>query len=422
MNGLNEKIAVDVASEIGELEAVIVHTPGPEVENMTPNNAQRALYSDILNLAVARKEYSQFKGVLEAHAKVFELSNLLTDVMLNDEARRKLIDEVFLYERINDNKDFLLSLDAKELSRQLIEGVTMKKDTLTRFFYEDRYSLRPLHNFFFMRDASMSINQNVLIGRMASAVRERETRIMETIFNYHPLFTTTTINPMRFHKADPAITIEGGDVLVARNDVLVIGTGVRTSSQGIDFILNQIKCPGVVRDIIVQELPEAPESFIHLDMVFTFLDTNKCMVFEPVILQPNKYRTVHIHIDNDKVKIRTVDNLLVVLKELGIDLEPVYCGGKADTWTQEREQWHSGANFFAVGSGKVIGYERNVYTIEEMNKHGFDIIRARDIISKKIELANYSRYVVTIDGAELARGGGGARCMSMPVRRKAVNW
>jgi arginine deiminase len=177
-----------------------------------------------------------------------------------------------------------------------------------------------------------------------------------------------------------------------------------------------------LKHIIVQELPDAPESFIHLDMVFTFLDKNKCMVYEPVILEPNKYRTVHIKIDNGKVTINTTANLLVVLKELGIDLEPVFCGGQADPWTQEREQWHSGANFFAMAPGKVIGYARNSYTMDEMDKHGFDILRAKDVLSNKVDLNQYKKYVVTIDGSELARGGGGARCMSMPVRRKPVGW
>lgn len=417
-----ENIKVQVSSEIGELEAIVVHTPGAEVENMTPKNAERALYSDILNLSVANKEYCQFKGVMQKHAKVFEMRDLLNDILKIEPVKKKLVDEIFCYEKVNENKDYILSLSSRELSRQLIEGVVMKKDNLTRFFDESRYSLRPLHNFFFMRDASMALNDNVLLGKMASSVRDREARIMEAIFKSHPLFTAKTVNPVRFENFNPNITIEGGDVLIAREDVLIIGTGARTSSQGIDFILEQIKSKGNNRHIIIQELPDSPESFIHLDMVFTFLDKNKCMVFEPVIMHPNKYRTVHIHVDNGKVRINTVPNLLVVLKELGIDLEPVLCGGNTDLWVQEREQWHSGANFFAVGPGKVFGYARNVYTMEEMNKHGFDILRAKDILNKKVDLTQYEKYVVAIDGSELARGGGGARCMSMPVRRKPVDW
>eukprot|EP00825_Cyclidium_porcatum_P050053 TRINITY_DN8814_c0_g1_i2.p1 TRINITY_DN8814_c0_g1~~TRINITY_DN8814_c0_g1_i2.p1 ORF type:complete len:158 (-),score=12.39 TRINITY_DN8814_c0_g1_i2:106-579(-) len=98
------------------------------------------------------------------------------------------------------------------------------------------------------------------------------------------------------------------------------------------------------------------------------------------------------------------------------------CGGTKDTWIQEREQWHSGANFFALGPGKVMGYARNVYTMEEMSKHGFEIIRAKDVITNHIDLNVHSKYVVTIDGSELPRGGGGARCMTMPVRRKKISW
>jgi arginine deiminase len=417
-----KNIQVHVSSEIGDLEAIIVHTPGQEVENMTPKNAERALYSDILNLAVAKKEYGQFKGVLQKHADVFEMRDLLKDILTIETVKKTLINEIFKCEKVNDNKDFIMSLSPEELTRQLIEGVIMKKNNLTRYFDENRFSLRPLHNFFFMRDASMSVNNSVLIGRMASSVRDREARIMEAIFNYHPMFTTKTYNPVRFDNFDPKITIEGGDVLVAREDILLVGTGIRTSSQGIDFILEQLKMHKNNRHIIIQELPDSPESFIHLDMVFTLLDKNKCMVFEPVILHPNKYRTVHIHVDNGKVKIKTVPNLISILKKLGMDLEPVICGGQSDLWTQEREQWHSGANFFAVGPGKVIGYERNVYTMEEMNKHGFNILKAKDILNNKINLSDYEKYVITIAGSELARGGGGARCMSMPVKRKNINW
>jgi len=359
---------------------------------------------------------------LQKHAQVFELRDLLAEVLMNSDVCKSLINEIFQSERIDDSKDHLLSLNSAELTRQLIEGVDMPKDNLTRFFNDERYSLRPLHNLFFTRDASITLNNEVLIGKMSSSVRDRESRIMETIFKHHPVFKANTINPTCLSADPTAISIEGGDILVVRNDVLIIGTGSRTSFQGIDFILEQLKHKQQVQHIIVQELPDSPESFIHLDMVFTFLDIHKCMVFEPVILRPNRFRTVHICIDNGKVNIQTADNILSVLKKLGIDLEPVYCGGKADLWVQEREQWHSGANFLALAPGKVIGYGRNVHTIDEMNKHGFEVIQASDLLKNKVDISNYEKYVITIDGSELARGGGGARCMSMPVKRTEVRW
>lgn len=413
---------VQVNSEIGELEGVIIHSPGKEVENMTPKNAERALYSDILNLSVAQKEYDVFKKSIEKHAPVFEVRDLLREVLSNQRVKETLIDHIFEYETTLASKHIMLSLTDEELTRQLLEGVVLVKDNLTKYFSKERYALRPLHNFFFTRDASMSIRDKVLIGRMANQVRGREAMIMQAIFDYHPMFRTQTVNPVQHASFNNKISIEGGDVLVAREDVLVIGTGLRTTSQGIDFILEQIESKEQLRHIIVQELPESPESFIHLDMVFTFLDKNKCMVFEPVIMKPNRYQTVHITVDNGKVKISNVKNIIECLNSLGFDVEPVYCGGTKDPWVQEREQWHSGANFFALAPGKIIGYGRNVYTMEELNKHGFEILQADKVASGKIDLTKYEKYVIAVDGSELPRGGGGARCMTMPFRRKKVEW
>jgi len=264
-----------------------------------------------------------------------------------------------------------------------------------------------------------------LIGKMANPVRERETLIMDSIFNKHPAFETTTINPSKpVSKIERTLqsTIEGGDFQVARNDVFVIGTGVRTSTQGIDFIIENLKqIKTGPHHIIVQELPSNPESFIHLDMVFTFLDTDSCMVYEPVIYKMNRFRTIHIHIENKKVKkIEEQPNIPTALRKLGIDLKPIFCGGENDPWIQEREQWHSGANFFAFEPGKVIGYQRNIYTVEELNKNGFEVLKATDVIERKVSPNDFKKCVVTIAGSELSRGGGGARCMTMPVRRAEV--
>lgn len=417
------KLPVSIYSEIGDLEGVVIHTPGQELENMTPANAERALYSDILNLGVAAKEYSQFRSIMQLYAHTYEVRDLLTSILTNEKVKESLVEKVCRHEMGDCVRYELLGMDEQLLARMFIEGIALKNDSLTNFLSKDRYALRPLHNFFFTRDAAVSVYDMVFIGAMASPVRMREAMIMEAIFDYHPDFSTKTINPGSDRRHESNIAVEGGDVLVARDDILICGIGSRTTAQGIDFMLKHLKQRNEKQHILVQELPLTPESFIHLDMVFTLLDRDFCMIYEPVIMKMNKYQTVHIYAEGGEVKfIREVENIPQGLRRLGIDLQPVPCGGGHDRWLQEREQWHSGANFFALGPGKLISYARNVNTLEALSKHDFAIIKASDVIKGRVQKPENGRFVITIEGSELPRGGGGARCMTMPVSRKAVEW
>ncbi len=418
---MSKKFDINVESEVGRLTGVIVHDPGLEVANMTPETAERALYSDILNLSVVSSEYSQLVGVLEKRARVFRVKELLNDIMDSDRVRGGLVRRICEAEEVPEIAGSLLALDSDELSRVLIEGVALEKDNLSRFLSKDRYSLPPLHNFFFTRDSAVAVWDKVLIGRMANRVRGREARIMEAIFDSHTQLNARTVNPARLGGGGGEVTIEGGDVLVASPEILIVGFGARTTRQAIDFLIERFKGLGRSQHLVVQGLPNSPESFIHLDMVFTLLDTNTCMVFEPVVMQTHHFDTVHIHIENGSVvRIEEEDNLLTALGKLGMELEPLFCGGRTDRWVQEREQWHSGANFFALAPGQIIGYGRNNHTIEELNQAGYEVVPATDIIAGKSDLDQLGKCVVTIDGSELARGGGGCRCMTMPIGREAV--
>ena len=418
------RIKINVSSEIGRLDAVLLHPPGAEVENMTPRNVQRALYSDILNLSIAREEYRQLQGVLSKVADVYIMDDLLVRVLDNIESRTGLLQRICVSEDATDYYGLLLDMPSRTLAKVLIEGLPARIDTLTAFLKNEYYALYPLYNFYFTRDAAVTIGGSALVCRMANKVRMRESYIMDAICRSSGVFDCRVVDANDFQPQNSPIMMEGGDIIVAREDILLLGNGCRTSSQGIDFMIERFR-----REhdkgryhVIVQQLPSEPESFIHLDMVFTFLDRDKCMIFEPLILGDNQYQTVHITISDGKVsKITSAPDILTVLRRLGMDLEPVVCGGP-DEWDQEREQWHSGANCFAFAPGKVITYARNIHTLEELDRAGFSVVSADDVISGKVHVDGDGRYAVTVAGSELPRGGGGARCMTMPLSRREVKW
>ena len=411
-----EPCTVNVASETGRLRAVLLHRPGVEIERMTPLNAAHALYSDILNKPIVDTEYHYFSGVLERWTNVYYVEDILAELLKDSEVRRYLVEESCDMDNCDDDlSERLMDLPSDELAKVLIEGY---EDPEWDGMSEDRYFLKPLYNLFFTRDASSTVYDRVLVNSMSFEVRERETLIYEAIFKH--FFKVDTLNAMQW---DRDARTEGGDVQIASPDLLCIGQGIRTNTKGIKYLAQTFAQERGKFNILVQELPQKPESFIHLDMVFTFLGRHECMAFEPMLKKTGLFAgkdTTLISIDNGKINYRRVDNIVAGLNGLGWDISPVI-GGGSDPWVQLREQWHSGANFFSLGDGKVMGYRRNKHTIDALDKAGFAVLKAEDIVEGRVDMKDYDKFVAAFPGSELPRAGGGARCMTMPILRDALN-
>lgn len=413
---------VNISSETGRLRAVMLRRPGEEIERMTPLNAAHALYSDILDKRTVDREYDNFCGVLERWTNVYYVKDVLAEVLRDDALKQRLVSESLRHDTLLRSRNAfipyderlisnLMDLSPEELSNVLIEGYENPEwDGRS----DDRYLLNPLYNLLFTRDAASTLYGRVLINSMSFDVRQRESLIDEAIFRHY--FGVETLNAQRW---DSWARTEGGDIHVAAPDLLCVGQGVRTNPRGLDFLVRTAAREREHFHILVQELPMRPESFIHLDMVFTFLGQHHCMVFEPMLTKQGLFDgkdTTLITIDGGHVSYRQVPNMVEGLRTLGWDIEPILCGGD-DPWTQLREQWHSGANFFALGDDKVIGYRRNPQTIEALDRAGFAVLDAEDIIVGKTRMSDYTSFVVAFPGSELPRAGGGARCMTMPIWR-----
>ncbi|MCG8570431.1 MAG: arginine deiminase family protein [Spirochaetes bacterium] len=415
---------VSITSEIGKLEKIILHSPGFEVEEMTPRSASQVLYNDIIPLPVIAEDHNELKQILTKVAKVFEVEQLLSDVLANELIKHEFVDTIVrLMPHMKYRELELKDTPAKKLAQQIIIGIKEKKDTLTKFLSDNIFDLPPLPNLYFMRDSGIVVNSRVITGSMANQVRIMEAIIAKFIFNTHPQFKSDGFifdGTIEGHPEE--VTIEGGDLLVLKDDIIAIGISERTTTSAVDIICNrlaeQFEKPITVFAVV---LPKE-RATIHLDMIFTMVDIDGCVIYQPYVTGKNILPVVEIKVDKKgKKQFNHMDNLLTGLKANGLHLNPILCGGN-DPLHQEREQWLSGTNFFAFAPGKFIGYDCNIRTLEEISKAGYEVLNAMDVINGKKAIDDYKKCVIGIYGAELARGGGGVRCMTMPVFRQEVKW
>ncbi|SNX53857.1 arginine deiminase [Thermoanaerobacterium sp. RBIITD] len=397
-----------VSSEIGNLNAVILHRPGKELERLTPQNLTELLFDDIPWVKKIQEEHDKFAKVLRDNGiTVLYIKDLLKDVLRSENIKGQFINDLLMingitsYEIKNYLKDLLLNMPSDNVAEIAISGLE-KGDIncnnmpigLAEYIYEDHYFyIKPVPNMYFTRDPGTMIDGGLMISSMKTAARKPETLILKYIYQNHDLFKKNNIpcwyDNTYFH------SLEGGDVLILSDKVIAVGCGERTTPQAIEQLAHNLFVGGsTVERIIIVQIP-VNRSYMHLDTVFTMVDKER-FVFYPGIKKD--LRVFSIIKEEKGFSIKKEKDLMCALKtSLNLNNIEIIPTGGLNAITSAREQWSDSTNTLAIAPGVVVTYSRNEASNKIMEKEGIKVIE--------------------IEGSELSRGRGGPRCMSMPIVR-----
>ena len=402
-----------VRSEIKPLKKVLLHSPGRELLHLTPDRLPELLFDDIPFLKVAQQEHDAFAQILRSNGtEVVYLEDLMAEVLkLHPEQTKP-----FLYQWLSEGNiktrrwqdklyEYLIgNFEGKALVEKTMEGITLKEmGGASAYSLQDLIApaddliVDPMPNLYFTRDPFASVGTGVFLHKMRFPTRCRETIYADYIFRFHPDFEGLV---KRYYDRDGHANIEGGDVLNLTEDTLAIGISQRTSPDAIEEASRNLFADpeAKIRTVLAFDIPSC-RAFMHLDTVFTQIDYDKYTI-HPAILGPlTVYEITPGVSDPTDLHIRRIDSKLedILAKYTRTDhVKLINCGGD-DLIASAREQWNDGSNTLCIAPGKIVVYERNDVTNAILRDEGIQVLE--------------------MPSAELSRGRGGPRCMSMPIIR-----
>ncbi|MCT4508114.1 MAG: arginine deiminase [Tepidibacter sp.] len=411
---MNNENVLQTYSEIGRLKKVLLHRPGKEIENLTPDLMDRLLFDDIPYLEIARQEHDEFANILRNNGvEVVYLEDLAAESITNEDIKNQFIDEFIAEASIKSKhkrgavKEYLLSFSSnREMVDKMMEGIkkeeikNYKKTSLADMIESDYpFIADPMPNLYFTRDPFATIGGGVSLNHMRTVTRNRETLFAKYIFKYHPEYKDANI-PLWYDRTEDT-AIEGGDELILSDKVIAVGVSERTDGASVEKLARRIFEKDEKFEVVLAfDIPKK-RAFMHLDTVFTMVDYDKFTI-HPEIEGPLTVYSIRKGSTPEDIIIEkeTMELKNILEKYLELDnVTLIRCGG-GNMIDAGREQWNDGSNTLAIAPGEVVVYSRNHVTNKLLQANGV-----------KLHI---------MPSSELSRGRGGPRCMSMPLVRESL--
>lgn len=398
---------INVYSEIGTLKKVLVHTPGQEIDYLTPQRLDELLFSAILDPIRAREEHQKFIEILKSEGvEVVQLSELTSEAYNAASAEAK---EAFINKWLDESIPALsdanrkvvynylkgMEKDTVKMIRKMMAGILAREVNVESSV---ELIVDPMPNLYFTRDPFASVGNGITLHHMFRPTRRRETIFADLIFSQHPDYKTTP----KYYDRSMNYSIEGGDVFIYNEKTLVVGVSERTEKDAIQTLAESIKNNSEVKfeTIYAINVPKM-SNLMHLDTWLTMLDYDK-FLYSPNMM--GVLKIWKIDLKASKIEWHEINEPLTnfLSSVIGKEATLVPVAGEGATQIDiDVETNFDATNYLVIKPGVVVGYDRNRKTNEALTKAGIK--------------------VHSWNGDQLSLGMGSARCMSMPLYREPAD-
>ncbi|MBF2015376.1 MAG: hypothetical protein IGS23_09280 [Rivularia sp. T60_A2020_040] len=405
-----------IQSEYGQLRTVLVHTPFEEMEQIEPNDPWYLIDSRPA-LHLAQEQHIGFiKAIKENSLRpiVLDIGLLLYDVLksLKGWELQQVVENILfshgfqiltkrcakynleLSPLLREKVDEICSNDPQTITKVLLCGLNIA-DLLGEDAehpmrkQRDCQIIAPVPNLYFMRDPGFVLGESFVLSRMYWNVRRREPSILHTVLNYHPFFKNAKSQAIDWNlDSGEEFFIEGGDVMAISPNNYAIALSERTSRQAVRKVAFELLKRGAER--IFQPTIPVKRAFIHLDTVCSIVGPDYVVAHpEAVKAYANTLCWTHKTFEsNDEPESINTDFIRVLQNHFNKKIIEV---------TDPSEQFDDAVNVLMIKPDTAVAYDRNPKANKALRKHGIQVIE--------------------FSGSDLVVGRGGARCMTMPIRR-----